>query len=81
MAITFERARKIIDVEFKDKSYIPGDVRLYKFVLLLFEDDIKRADAFMTSALGGYTRGELNSIKYQVDRNKTVYMRQKLKRA
>lgn len=81
MSVTFERARKIIDVEFKDKSYIPGDVRLYKFVLLLFEDDIKRADAFMTSALGGYTRGELNSIKYQIDRNKTVYMRQKLERA
>jgi hypothetical protein len=81
MSVSFERARKIIDVEFKDKSYIPGDVRLYKFVLLLFEDDIKRADAFMTSALGGYTRGELNSIKYQIDRNKTVYMRQKLERA
>ena len=81
MSVTFERARKIIDVEFKDKSYIPGDVRLYKFVLLLFEDDIKRADSFMTSALGGYTRGELNSIKYQIDRNKTVYMRQKLERA
>ena len=79
--MTFERIRKIIEFEFKDKSFIPGDVRLYKFVLLLFEDDIKRADAFMTSALGGYTRGELNSIKYQVDRNKTVYMRQKLKRA
>ena len=81
MSVTFERARKIIDVEFKDKSYIPGDVRLYKFVLLLFEDDIKKADAFMTSSLGGYTRGELNSIKYQIDRNKTVYMRQKLERA
>jgi len=79
--MTFERIRRIIDFEFKDKNFIPGDVRLYKFVLLLFEDDIKRADAFMTSALGGYTRGELNSIKYQVDRNKTVYMRQKLKRA
>jgi hypothetical protein len=81
VAITFERARKIIDVEFKDKSYIPGDVRLYKFVLLLFEDDNKKADAFMTSAFGGYTKGELNSIKYQIDRNKTVYMRQKLERA
>jgi len=51
MSITFERARKIIDVEFKDKNYIPGDIRLYKLVILLFENDIKRADAFMTSAL------------------------------
>lgn len=81
MSVSFERARKIIDIEFKDKSYIPGDVRLYKFVLLLFENDTREADAFMTSEFGGYTRGELNSIKYQIDRNKTVYMRQKLKRA
>jgi hypothetical protein len=81
MAVTFERARKIIDFEFKDKSYIPGDIRLYKFVMLLFENDAREADAFMTSEFGGYTKGELNSIKYQIDRNKNLYMRQKLERA
>lgn len=81
MSITFERARKIIEFEFKDKNYIPEDIRLYKFVKLLFENDTKKADAFMTSTFGGYTTGELNSIKYQVDRNKNLYMRQKLERA
>ena len=81
MSITFERARKIIEFEFKDKNYIPGDIRLYKFVILLFENDTRKADAFMISAFGGYTKGELNSIKYQVDRNKNIYMRQKLERA
>lgn len=77
----FKRAREILGIEIKDRDHYLGDNRIYRFVLFLFENNVSEADKFMTSDYGGYTEGELNSIKYQIQRNKNVYQRQKLERA
>lgn len=49
-----------------------NDNRIYNFVLQLVDYNIDIADAFMTSAAGGYSEGELNEIKRSKFRIKRI---------
>lgn len=48
--------------------------KIYKVVLDFFEGDTAKADEFMTSSDGGYTTGQLNTIKYEIQYKKTRYL-------
>ncbi|BCR35568.1 hypothetical protein [Mariniplasma anaerobium] len=76
----FKRARDILNIELKDRPYL-GHSRLYKLIIEIFDGNKQYADQFMVSKYGGYTLGQLNSIKYYIERNQKIYMRQKLERA
>jgi RNA binding exosome subunit len=48
--------------------------KIYKVVLDFFDGDTAKADEFMTSSDGGYTNGQLNTIKYEIQYKKTRYL-------
>ena len=48
--------------------------KIYKVVLEFFEGDTVKADAFMMSRDGGYTSGQLNSIKYELQFRKNRHL-------
>lgn len=48
--------------------------KIYKVVLDFFEGDTVKADEFMTSSDGGYTPGQLNSIKYEIQFRKNRHL-------
>ncbi len=54
-----------------------GPIQTYNLVLDLCDYDSILADAFMLSDFGGYTRGQLNFIKYKKTYKKQ-YDKQKL---
>lgn len=45
-----------------------GPVRSYRSALKLFNNNSDLADEFMLSVYGGCTEGELNKIKYDIER-------------
>jgi len=50
-----------------------GNIRLYKRVLLVSDGDEKLADEFCLSEHGGFSRGELNKIKYWIEYERKRY--------
>lgn len=52
-----------------------GDIRLYKRVLREAEGDTELADAYCLSSMGGFTRAQLNRIKYEIEYRKVRYQK------
>ena len=58
----------------KEISFYPngfGLRRLYKLVLSLCNNNDELATAFLTSAKGGYTKVEINNVKYRIRYDET----------
>lgn len=66
-------AYKRIENDLKHFDKPVGNIRLYKRVLLVSEGDVKLADGFCLSEHGGFSRGELNKIKYWIEYEKKRY--------
>lgn len=52
-------------------------VKIYKMVLKHFEDDATKADDFMLSSDGGFTKSQLHRIKYLINYHSTTYQSRK----
>ena len=57
---------------------ISGLRRLYTFILDYYNGSTIEADKFCLSNRGGFTRGELNKVKYQIDYQRQRYINQKI---
>jgi|GEM_PF-2972898 hypothetical protein len=62
-----------IETDLKHFDKPVGNIRLYKRVLLVSDGDEKLADGFCLSEHGGFSRGELNKIKYWIEYEKRRY--------
>lgn len=59
---------KILSESYVHKNF--SDLKVYKFLLLeILSGNEKLADDFMLSKHGGYTAGQLKTIKWQIQRN------------
>lgn len=75
---SFENIRRQVIMTNSHRKNI-GPISTYKLVLDICDFDTVYADLFMISKFGGYTRGELNQIKYNIESNKKIYQYKKLK--
>ncbi|MFA6801356.1 MAG: hypothetical protein WCR19_04545 [Acholeplasmataceae bacterium] len=73
----FEDIRRQVIVTNSHRKNI-GPISTYKQVLDICDFDTQYADLFMISKFGGYTRGELNEIKYNIESNRKIYESKKL---
>jgi len=64
-----ELNRHIIEVSKTFKKF--GPIRIYKEALEILGDP-KKADEFMLSDFGGFTRGQLNFLKYQLNYHQNI---------
>jgi hypothetical protein len=55
--------------------------RLYKKILLLCNHNHDLATTFLTSDWGGFTIGEVNKARYDIEYRKKVYQAQKIERS
>lgn len=62
-----------IETDLKHFEKPVGNIRLYKRVLMVSDNDEKLADGFCLSEHGGFSRGELNKIKYWIEYGKRRY--------
>ena len=79
---SFNQIKQIILLESEYTGYKLSDVRMYNLVLEETKGNHGLADKFMTHKLyGGFTVGQLNTIKLKRKINHQNYLNQKQKRA
>lgn len=66
----YQRLKNIIKLDHSTSD----EIIIYKVVLDFFDGDKDKADAFMMSRDGGYTPGQLNTIKYELQYRKNKYL-------
>lgn len=65
----YQRLKNIIKIDYPTSH----ERKIYQAVVDFFDGDIIKADEFMTSPDGGFTSGQLNAIKYELQYKKTKY--------
>lgn len=66
----YQRLKNIIKIDYPTSH----ERKIYQAVVDFFDGDIIKADEFMISDDGGFTPGQLNTIKYEIQYKKNRYL-------